>query len=249
MRRILMILAAGLMLGACADEGDDTRSTTEQDEGGESEEYIEATAAALREDEEGPTLDEEQATCLATGMVDLVGVDALREAGISPEELTDAESFADLDVEVPDDATERMTDTFVDCELVELLEGVMTDSFVEEFGADVRPDATACLADRMDDQAVAEAFAASFVGGSGSQEQIAAVVGSSVGACPEVASLIILSEAPDDLSPDAEACVRDFVEANPELVSDAFASGEGDSTETQQLGVQLATACPDAFAG
>lgn len=242
-----MILAAGLLLGACADEGEDSLSTTEEDGGGESEEYVDAVAASLREDEEGPTLDEEQAACLATGMVDVIGVDALREAGISPQELADAESFTDLDVEVADDATERMTDTFVDCELVELLEGVMTDSFVEEFGADVTPDATACLADGMDDQAVAEAFAAGFV--EGSEEQIAALVGSSVGACPEVASLIILSEAPGELSPEGEACVRDFVEANPELVSEAFASAEGDSTETQRLGVQLATACPEAFAG
>lgn len=247
MRRILVILAAGLLLGACADEGDGSLSTTDEDEGGESEEYVTAVAASLREDEDGLTLDEGQATCLATGIVDLVGVDALRQAGITPQELADAEDFTHLDVEIPDDGTERMTDTLVDCELVELLEGVMTDSFVEALGTDATPDATACLADGMDDQAVAEAFAAGFV--EGSEEQIAALLGSSVVACPEVASQILLSEAPDDLSPEAEACVRDFVAANLELVSEAFASGDGDSTETQRLGVQLATACPEAFAG
>src|SRR5262245_50927728 len=241
MRRILVILAAGLLLGACADEGDESLSTTGEDGGGESEEYVTAVAASLREDEEeGLTLDEEQATCLATGLVDLIGGAALREAGITPQELADAEHFRTLDVEVPDDGTERMTVTLVDCELVEPLEGLMTDSFVEELDTDVRPDATACLADAMDDQAVAEAFAAGYV--EGSEEQIAALMGSSVGACPEVASLILLSEAPDDLSPEAEACVRDFVAANVDLVSEAFASADGDSTETQQLGVQLAAA-------
>lgn len=245
MRRILVIVAAGLLLGACGDSGDD--DTTAGDEGGEAEEYADALAADMTEEEDGPPLDETQANCFAAGLVDLVGVDALSEAGISPADFAAADSFSDLDVDLPDDASAAVADTLVECELVEALEGVITDSFNEEAGIALTPEAAECLADELDEQAVAEAFAVSFVEGSG--EQLQALIGSSVGACPDVASEILLSQLPAGLTPEAEACVRSFVADNAEAVGEAFSAGGEDSPETQQVGAQLAVACPDAFAG
>lgn len=237
MRRTLVIVVGALLLGGCAESADN------EDE--DAEPYVEALATSMMEEEDGPPLDETQANCFATGIVDVVGVDALSEAGISPDELAGAESFADLDVDLPDDAGAGVADALVECELVESLEGVITDTFDDELGFALSPDAEACLTESLDDQAVAEAFAASFVEGSG--EQIESLIGSSVGACPEIASEILLSELPAGLTPEAEACVRAFVEDNAEAVGEAFTSGEEDSTETQRLGAHLAVACPDAF--
>jgi hypothetical protein len=198
----------------------------------------------MMEEDDGPPLDETQANCFATGLVDVVGVDALREADISPDELAAADGFGDLDVELPDDAAADVADALVDCELIEPLEGVITASFDDEIGVALPPDAAACLADRLDDQEVAEAFAASFVESSG--EQIEALIGSSVAACPEIASEMLLSELPAGLTPEAEACVRAFVADNADAVSEAFTAAE-DSPEAQRLGAQLAVACPEAL--
>lgn len=236
MRRILVLVVGGLLLGACAESADD--------DDGEAEPYVDALAASMMEEDDGPPLDETQANCFATGLVDVVGVDALREADISPDELAAADGFGDLDVELPDDAAADVADALVDCELIESLEGVITASFDDEIGVALPPDAAACLADRLDDQEVAEAFAASFVESSG--EQIEALIGSSVGACPEIASEILLSELPAGLTPEAEACVRAFVANNADAVSAAFTAAE-DSPEAQRLGAQLAVACPEAF--
>jgi hypothetical protein len=242
MRQTMVIVVAGLLLGACAESADNDA----QEDDGEAEPYVEAMAASMMEEEDGPPLDETQANCFATGIVELVGVDALREAGVSPDEFAEAESFEDLDVDLPDDASAVVADALVECELVESLEGAITDTFDDELGFALSPEAAACLTDRLDDQAVAEAFAATFIDGSG--EQIQSLLGSSVGACPDIASEILLSELPSGMTPEAEACVRAFVEDNAEAVGEAFTSGE-DSTETQRLGAELAVACPDAFAG
>lgn len=53
----------------------------------------------------GLPLDETQATCVVTGIVDVVDVAALTEAGISPDEFAAADNYASLSVELPDDAT------------------------------------------------------------------------------------------------------------------------------------------------
>jgi hypothetical protein len=247
MRRTLVFVVAGLLLGACGGDDDDAATTTTaQDEGGKADEYVEATTAALTEESDGPQLDETQASCFASEMVDLAGADALSEAGISPDEFANADSFADLDVDLPEDARARMSDALVECEVVESLRGLMAGEFIDEFGVELSPDAETCLADSFEEQAVADGWAATFL--DGSTDEIQTLMAASAGTCPELASEIILSQAPTELTPEAEACVRTFVEANSQVVSDAFASG-GDSAATQQLGAQMAAACPEAFAG
>jgi hypothetical protein len=60
-----------------------------------------------------------------------------------------------------------------------------------------------------------------------------------------VATTMLLTGLPE-VTPEAQACVRAFVEANPELVGAAFASGGGDSPATQQFSLRFAAACPEA---
>ena len=247
MRRTLVILVAGLLLGACGGDDDDAApTTTAQDEGGDSGEYVDATAAALNNETDGLPIDDTQANCFATEMVDLVGADSLSEAGISPDEFAGADSYADLDVDLPEDARARLSDAFVRCELVDSLRELMASEFIGGFGVELSPDAETCLSDSFDEQAVADGWAASFL--DGSTDDIEALIAASAGTCPDVASEIILSQVPIDLTPEAEACIRSFIAANSQAVGEAFASG-GDSADTQALGAQMAAACPEAFTG
>jgi len=246
MRRILTLLVAFVVLGACSGDDDDAApTTTAQDEDGDADEYVEATTAVLREDSQGMDfeLDRAQATCFATELVDIVGVDALTEARITPDELAVAETLADLDVDLPDDVATSLAGAIVDCDLVEPIEAALSGAFAGEFGVALSPDAEACLADRLDDQAVAEGYAATFVDGSTGQIQV--LLGTTAGRCPEVATTIILAQSPV-MTPEAQACVRAYIEANGQLVAAAFAAPNTDDPEFQQFVVQLATACPEA---
>jgi hypothetical protein len=248
MRRTLGIAAVGLLLGACGDDDDPASGAAANDEAGRfTEEYVEAVVGSWNETGEAPPLDATQMTCFATAIVDVVGVDALTWAGIPPDEFAAADTYESLAVELPDDATDRLGNALRACDVVEPLEGMLIASFPDEFGVELPPDAAACLADRLDDQAVANGWAATFIGGS--TRAIQALVSSSVGACPAVATSVLIAQAPSELTPEAQACVAAFVQGNPELVMESFASGDGGSAATQELGRQMAAACPEAIGG
>jgi hypothetical protein len=248
MRRTLGIAAVGLLLGACGDDDDPASGAAATDETGAgfTEEYVEAVVGSWNVTGELP-LEGTQMTCFATAVVDVVGVDALTWAGISPGEFAAADNYGSLDVELPDDATDRLSDALGECDVVEPLEGMLIASFPDEFGVELPPDAAACLVDRLDDQAVADGWAATFI--DGSTGAIQALVSSSVGACPAVATSVLIAQAPSELTPEAQACVGAFVQGNPELVMESFASGDGESAATQELGRQMAAACPEAIGG
>jgi hypothetical protein len=250
MRRILVVVAAGLLLGACGDDDDEaTPATTAKDAdgGGDADAYVEAVVASWNETSEGLPLDERQTTCVATGLVNVVGLDALTEAGISPAEFAAADDLASLGVELPDDATAVLGDALVECDVVEPLEGLVIAAFPDEFGVQLPPNAATCLTDHLDDQAVADGWAATFV--DGSNERLQTLVVSSMGACPAVATAVLIATAPTELTPEAEACIGAFVQDNPELVMETLASGESPATATQELGEQMAAACPEAIDG
>lgn len=232
-------MAAGaILLGACGGDDDDGSAS-----GGQGDEYVDAVAASMSEDEETP-LDAERANCAATAIVDVVGVDTLTDADISPDELGEADSLRSLDVELPDDVNERLGEALGQCDLAAELEGVMVASFSDEFGSELPEEAAACLRDNMDDQALVDAMAAAFVDGSG--EQVQEALTPAIGQCPSVATAVLLAQAPTDLSPAAEACLTEFVEANPDLVARSF--GSRDASAGQEMGVGLAAACPEVAA-
>ena len=250
MRRILVVVAVGLLLGACGDDDDEaTPATTAEDAdgGGDADAYVEAVVATWNETSKGLPLDERQMTCVATGLVKVVGVDALTEAGISPDELATADDLASLGVGLPEHATAVVGDALGECDVVETLEGMVIAAFPDEFGVELPPDAVTCLADDLNDKAVADGWAATFI--DGSNERLQRLVSSSLGACPAVATAVLIAMAPTELTPEAEACIGAFVQDNPELVMETFASGESPATATQELGEQMAAACPEAIDG
>jgi hypothetical protein len=234
-RQLLGIAAAGaVLLAACGDDDDG-----ESDAEGEA--YVEAVVGSMRDDDEAPPLDEAQQTCVATAIVDVVGVDALQAADITPAEFGDADELASLDIELREDATSRLGAALGECDIAGPAEDLLIDAFTVEFGAALPPDGAACLAENLDDRALADDLAAFFV--DRSDDVFQGPLLEAVGACPSVATAVLLAEAPTDLSPEAEACVTAFIEGNRELVAESFAAGSAG------LGEQIALACPEAFAG
>jgi hypothetical protein len=242
--------AALLLLIACGgddndDEGGSDTTESETTEAGGDNAYVDALAASMVEGQDDITLGEDTANCVASSIVNLVGVDTLEEADISPEEFAGAESFSDLDVELPQDAVTQLGQSMGECDVAEAMRPVVVEQFAAEAGAELPAEATACLEENIDNQAAADALAAAFI--DGSQEGIETMVTDALLACPDVSTALILAEAGTEPTPEAQACVRSFVEGHPDLARAAFV--ERDQAAAEDLGVQLAGACPAAFGG
>jgi hypothetical protein len=239
----MALSAAGVMLlAACGD--DDGGSDDAGDGDGRSQEYVEAASASLREDGEFP-VDAERADCVAAAMVDVVGVDTLTDAGISPEEFGDADNLESLDVDLPDDAVDRLGNAVAECDLVGFFEDVVIDGFSREVGTELSSEAAACLRDSFDERALADAVARTFVDGSSEHVQEPAV--SALAACPPALTEVLLAQASSDLPPAAETCLSDFMEDNADLMAQ-LAAGGGSREARQEAGARLTAACPDVAA-
>ncbi len=238
--RFLVIAVAGAMLlGACGGD-DDAGSGGGSDS--DAEAYVDAVAASIREDEEAPSISDEQATCMAEALVDVVGADTLKDAEVTPAEFADTSDFTSLDVDVPDDAADRLGADLRDCDLAGPIKDGLVDSFTSNLRSDLPDEAARCLGDHLDDEGATDGLAATFI--DGSDEHLRDLLTSAVGACPSVETEILLAQAPSDLPAAAEACVRGFVEDNADLAAQAFTSG--DTSATRELSTRLAAACPEA---
>jgi hypothetical protein len=244
-----MAVVGALLLGACG--GDDDDDAGKADNGGDSASdsetaaYVDATAAAIGEGGEGLPLDETQARCVATALVDVAGADALAEAEITPDQFAAAGDYSSLDVEVPADAADDLGADLGDCDVADPFRELLLGTFVDQFGTELPEEGSDCLNDDLDDDAMVGALADTFIDGSG--EHLQDLLVSSVAACPPVVTEVLLAQAPSEPSAATKTCVSDFVEANSDAVREAFTSGEGPAA--QELGTQLAAACPEAFAG
>jgi hypothetical protein len=257
-RKILVMLAVAVLLGACGGGGDDDETRQESvssdsddsgDGGGaDADEYTDALVENMQADEETPPLDETQLTCFARGIVDAIGADTLKDAGITPQEFAEADDLTDLDFEMPADAVDNLGQSIAACDMAEDLEqSLVLDTFSDDFGFDLPPEGGACLSEQIDDQALADGLAEAFLG-DGTGDSMTDVIVNAVVACPSVAAAAFISQAPAPLSPQGEQCVTDFVAANPEVVRALFASGGEDQAAVEQFGTQLVAACPE-FAG
>jgi hypothetical protein len=236
-RLALGAAVAGLvLLGACGGDGDEESSGGD---GGDSDadSYIEAKAADLRDAEDGLGLEEPGATCYASVIVEVFGRDRLVDAGITPEELAD-ESLTDLDVDLPDSAAADLSAGLEECDLLEQLEADTIDTFVADFRQDLPPDGPDCLLESLNDEAFADAAAATFLG---DQVALQETIFTAMRDCPAVPTAMLLAEQPD-LSAQGQACVAAYVEANTAHVVDSVTA---DDTARNELAVELATACPD----
>lgn len=268
MRQVIVGVSAALvLLVACGDsEGDqdagdgDRESTTSTGEGGGdgdgegggggepvdagADQYVEAMATSMS-GEQGATFDQEQATCMATAIVDLVGVEALNEAGVTPDDLANAESLAALDVEPPDGAAEDLGAAFDDCGIGEPLASTMVAGATAEAGDQLSEEVATCIEDNMDARRLTDALARSFLDATDDDFQTA--MGDAFAACPGALKALILAQAPGEVTPEAEACIDSVIEENREMVEQAVAYN--DEAASQELALLLQDTCPDVIGG
>ncbi|HEY9556841.1 MAG TPA: hypothetical protein VIR58_08900, partial [Acidimicrobiales bacterium] len=180
--RLLAIAAAAICLTSCSINGEaaDPRPV-----------YVDAAASAFSSGNSGPALPEDVSECVGAALVDVVGAEDLRDANVSAQELADADDLASLDVELPSDATERLTEDLAACDLGEALEGPLLDTFAAESGGPLTEGAATCVLEAADDRGIEAGMAATFVdrssGTAGFDELL-----DGVAACPTaVAELLV----------------------------------------------------------
>ncbi len=148
MRRSLAIISLTGLLAACGGGGDSNKDA-----------YIDAIAATMQADD--APFDAEQANCIATGMVDAIGVDTIEEAGVTPEEIANDEDDSQFEKVTADISEEQAND------LVDVIFGGECFSFGEvlasqmgEDGPDLSDDQIECIGDQF---AKNETFKKAFV--------------------------------------------------------------------------------------
>lgn len=142
------------------DLGSDDVTTDDAPVGEDEQAYVDALVATFEEDESDELYTEDQVTCLAEGFVDIIGVDALQSAGLSPQEFAE-DGIDDVPDElgVDDEKANAMYDTFADCD-IDLQELFASTAGGEELTADEQ----ACLDDLLTDDNLRASFVASFTG-------------------------------------------------------------------------------------
>jgi len=150
MRTLTSLLLAGALLFGAAACGDDDEGGGGDDRSSEEQEYVDAAVSTFDPEEDAP-LTEEDARCIATSMVDNLGVERLEELGITPESFGDEESALPEDLD--EDEANRVVDGFEGCfDMTQLfLEGI------DEDGA-LSPEARECLADAFDEDVTRRIF-------------------------------------------------------------------------------------------
>lgn len=101
------------------DDPDETTTTEAEGDAGDADRqaYVDALSASFGEGSED-LFEDGQIECLSEGFVDVLGVDNIKEAGLSPEDLadTDGSDFPD-ELGVDEDKANAMFDVYEDCEV------------------------------------------------------------------------------------------------------------------------------------
>jgi hypothetical protein len=128
MRREVTLGAALLfLLAAC---GSDAGGDSETERG---EEYVDAVVSAVFAETDEATTEEERDDfrCVMAGWVDVIGLDALNEAEVTPENFAAADNFPAAGLEVSEDQAADAADAFFGCvDVVEFF--VLEESTAEE---------------------------------------------------------------------------------------------------------------------
>lgn len=112
-RLAAVAISAGVLLAACSSGGGSGPKVSE-----EGKPYAQAIAKSFttKEDADDLVLDDKQGECVGNHIVDIVGVDTYKEAGITPADLEDTDAFAG-DVEVTEKQANDVYDSFKKCKV------------------------------------------------------------------------------------------------------------------------------------
>lgn len=164
----------------------------------EAKPYVDAMTEAMIAEDDFAT--EEEARCFAEGVVDVVGLQALEEAG-TPEEFT--EEGGDMNfgsLELTTEQGEDVYDTFADCGID------LRQEFIDSLGEDdeINPETAACIESALDEETLKEFMIAGIVDGDEAAEQSEAgkdFMGSVMGC--------MFAGMPDDTSDDVDDKAND----------------------------------------
>jgi hypothetical protein len=149
-KKQLSIAVLALALAGAACGGDD-------DGGGASGPLVDAIAAELLVDNTGAggELNEEQANCIASGIVSGIGEEQLAEYGITVDNVNPVD-----EVGLSEEDAGAVADTFADCVDIRalFLEGMTADGGMPEEAMD-------CISDALDDETLRSFLIAGFTGG------------------------------------------------------------------------------------
>jgi hypothetical protein len=158
---LLAVLGAAALLAAgCGGGGDGGDAASS-----EGQEYVDAIVASFNESSEtGSTpISEDDARCAGEGFVETLGVDRLEEAGITPEQLRDADNLTAVVPDVTTEEADALVDVIYDCIDIS---GVFVAGFAESAGATLPDDTVECLAGNFENsERLREAFANSILTG------------------------------------------------------------------------------------
>ena len=163
MRKTVAVLCAAMFaLTACGGGGDEPteaeRQATQQDD--EAKENIKSSLLEQSENLAGTKVTDEQAGCVADGMVDDVGVEKLQESKLLDEDLNIREDTGDVKMEQGD--ASALAGVFVDC--VDM-EKVLEEQLASGPAADqLTKEQRDCLTDAVDAEVIEKALADTFQG-------------------------------------------------------------------------------------
>lgn len=159
-KKAAVVLAglAMLGLGAC---GSDSGGSSGGDLSAEEQEYVDAMMSSLNADGAAPFSDDE-GQCLAEGMVKAVGVDTLKEAGITPADIGGDENL--VFGELPKEKTDKLVSLFFDGECFDFGK-LIAAGMAQDPSVSLPSDKAECLGDKMSEsEEFRQAFVASVTG-------------------------------------------------------------------------------------
>ncbi|WP_436793166.1 hypothetical protein [Actinospongicola halichondriae] len=201
--------------------------------------YVEAVQADLEADDGGFALEGESAACVAEALVDAADADRLDEAGVTPDDFAEAESFDDVDADFDEDELrDDLENSLASCSLG----APLTEVFVADFPFELSQDDTGCVVDSLDDGATLSAgLASALVDGDDSGIQDA--FSTALADCPSVTGNLLaesISAAGVPVSDEARDCLTaEMGERGAEGVEQLIAGG----AVAQTLGEEIGLAC------
>ena len=142
LRNVIIISVATGLLFACSSGDENDGSSPER------QAYVDAFIDGLENEssDSGQTLSKAENTCIAEGLVDVVGVSALKEAGLTPENIAD-NTNAELP-EVSDKQREELRELLFESGCVDMAKAI-AGSFQGTLGAGTTDDQINCLAETL----------------------------------------------------------------------------------------------------
>lgn len=188
LKRLLLLAVVGALAVAAAGcgGGDDEGSSS-----AEGKAYSDAIVAAFAEDGESNPIPEEEARCAADRIVEILGVERLSDAGVTPEEIADSESVRDVVPDLSEEEASEIADTIFDCIDVG---AVFAQGMAEAAAADgitLAGDKIECLGRNFaENQQLREAFVQSILGGPDPNFEDPNLIGAILGDCLTVEELL-----------------------------------------------------------